>query len=83
MPARRRVLEQTRLQYNAMQTGIFELLQARRGLLDAELAEVEALREHWTAQAAFDAILAGGRVDGEGGSVAGRFTGSSDSAGGH
>ncbi len=84
VPARRRVLQQAVLQYSAMQTGIFELLRARRDLLEAELAEVEALREHWTAQAAFDAILAGRRVGAMAGAVSARFAGSGDgAAGGH
>jgi outer membrane protein TolC len=55
-------LEQTLLQYNAMQIGIFQLLQARREQLDAELAEVETRREYWTARAAFEVLLAGRRV---------------------
>ncbi|WP_437814549.1 TolC family protein [Sorangium sp. So ce1078] len=66
LPARKRVLEQTLLQYNAMQVGVFQLLSARREQLDAELAAVEALREHWTAKAAFDALLAGRRVEAAG-----------------
>jgi cobalt-zinc-cadmium efflux system outer membrane protein len=84
VPARKRVVEQTLLQYNAMQTGIFELLMARRQLLDAELAEIETLREHWTARAAFDALLAGRRVDFMAGPVSAGFAGSGDVAeGGH
>ncbi|WP_438007884.1 TolC family protein [Sorangium sp. So ce321] len=63
VPARRRVLEQTLLQYNAMQVGVFQLLEAHREQLDAELAAVEALREYWTAKAAFDALLSGRRVE--------------------
>jgi outer membrane protein TolC len=62
VPARKRVVDQTLLQYNAMQVGIFQLLEARRGQLDAELAAVEARREYWTAKAAFDALLAGRRA---------------------
>lgn len=62
IPARKRVVEQTLLQYNAMQVGIFQLLQARRDQLDAELAEVEARREYWTSKAAFEVLLAGRRV---------------------
>ncbi|HLM72085.1 MAG TPA: TolC family protein [Polyangiaceae bacterium] len=62
VPARKRVVDQTLLQYNAMQIGIFQLLEARRGQLDAELAAVEARREYWTAKAAFDALLAGRRA---------------------
>ena len=63
VPARKRVLEQALLQYNAMQVGIFQLLDAQRAQLDAELAAVEALREYWTAKAAFDALLAGRLVE--------------------
>jgi outer membrane protein TolC len=63
IPARKRVLEQALLQYNAMQIGIFQLLQARREQLETELEEVDTLREYWTAKAAFDALLAGRRVE--------------------
>jgi cobalt-zinc-cadmium efflux system outer membrane protein len=64
-PARRRVLEQTVLQYNAMNVGLFQVLQARREQLDAELARVETRREYWAAAAALDALLAGWRVETE------------------
>lgn len=63
VPAQRRVADETQLQYNAMQLGVFQLLQARRDQLDVELAEVETLREYWDAAAALDALLTGRRVD--------------------
>lgn len=59
LPAQRRLLEQTLLHYNAMQIGIYELLDARRQLLDVELAHVGTLEEYWNARAGLDAILAG------------------------
>lgn len=62
LPAQRRVVEETQLQYNAMQLGVFQLLQARREQLDVELAYVETLREYWSAAAALDTLLAGHRV---------------------
>ncbi len=62
LPAQARVLEQTMLQYNAMQIGVFEVLDARRAQLDAELEYVATLRDHWTAVAELRAILAGRRV---------------------
>jgi cobalt-zinc-cadmium efflux system outer membrane protein len=62
VPAERRVTEQTLLQYNAMQLGIFELLAARRAELDGRLLEVEARREYWSALAELDALAAGKRV---------------------
>ena len=64
VPARRRVLEQTLLQYNAMQVGVFELITALRLQLQAELDGVMALRDYWTARAALDALLQGQRVGG-------------------
>jgi outer membrane protein TolC len=59
LPAQRRVTEQTLLQYNAMQLGIFQLLEARRAELDVELDSVETLREYWTAVAELGALVAG------------------------
>ena len=65
VPAETRVVEQTLLQYNAMQLGVFELLGARRDELAARLAGVEALRDYWTAHAELEALLAGRRVASE------------------
>jgi outer membrane protein TolC len=66
VPAQKRVTEQTLLQYNAMQIGVFELLTARRDEVDVELAYVDTLRDYWSAVAELDALLAGVRVTGEG-----------------
>jgi outer membrane protein, heavy metal efflux system len=71
LPAQRRVTEQTLLQYNAMQLGIFQLLEARQAELDAELDYTDTLREYWTAVAELGALLAGqhllsGAADAEG-----------------
>lgn len=62
VPAQARVTAQTLLQYNAMQLGIFQLLQARREELDAQLALVATRREYWSAAAELEALLAGQRV---------------------
>lgn len=59
VPAQARFAEQLLLHYNAMQIGVFELLQARREQLDVQLAYVETLREYWTNLAALQALLAG------------------------
>ncbi|HEY8429240.1 MAG TPA: TolC family protein, partial [Sandaracinaceae bacterium] len=56
VPARQRVYEQTLLQYNAMQVGVFELVTALRMRLRAELEAAAALRDYWTARAALDAL---------------------------
>lgn len=59
LPAQRTVMEQTILQYNAMQLGIFQLLEARRELLEVELDYVDTLREFWTAIAGLEALTQG------------------------
>lgn len=61
IPAQREVLDQTILQYNAMQLGVFELLAAEQALLDVQLAELEARADYWVADAALQALLAGAR----------------------
>jgi outer membrane protein TolC len=66
VPAQQRVMRETLLQYNAMQIGVFQLLQAQREELDVELAHADALREYWSAVAALQALLAGGRVASDG-----------------
>lgn len=59
LPARQEVLEQTVLQYNAMQVGVFQLLQARRDQLDTARMYIETLREYWQTRAELEQILAG------------------------
>jgi len=59
VPAQHSVMEQTLLMYNAMQLGVFELLAARRGELEIELAYVDAKAAYWEATAQLDALLAG------------------------
>jgi outer membrane protein TolC len=74
LPAQRRVTEQTLLQYNAMQLGIFQLLEARQSELEVELEYVETLREYWSSVAQLGALLAGqhtlrGQAEDRGGSA--------------
>jgi outer membrane protein TolC len=83
VPAQDRVTEQTLLQYNAMQIGIYQILQARREALEVKLAEVETLREYWSAVAELEAILAGKRVEPGAGASVMSLGGASDSPGGH
>lgn len=59
VPAQRAVLEQTLLQYNAMQLGIFQVLEARRDVLDVQLEYVDTLRDYWTAVAEMQALRQG------------------------
>jgi outer membrane protein, heavy metal efflux system len=59
LPLRERVVQETLLQYNAMQIGVFQLLQARRDQLDAGRNYVATLHEYWRSRAALEQILAG------------------------
>ena len=63
LPLRERVVAETILQYNAMQIGVFELLQARRDQVEAASAYIDTLRQYWQARAAFNQ-LASGRLTG-------------------
>jgi cobalt-zinc-cadmium efflux system outer membrane protein len=59
-PLRRRVLERSVLQFNAMTIGIFELLRARRDVVEVDVRHAEALRDYWLARGDADRLLAGG-----------------------
>jgi outer membrane protein TolC len=61
LPGQSRVTEQTLLQYNAMQLGVFQLLAARREELDTQLSYVDTLREYWSAVVEIEALLQGRR----------------------
>lgn len=63
LPARQRVLDQTLLQYDAMQVSVFQLLDALRARQETEMAAIDTRHEYWSAAAALDALLAGHRVD--------------------
>jgi len=62
LPAQREVTDQTLLQYNAMQLGIFEVLAALREQLATETEHIETVQDYWTSVAALDALLAGKAV---------------------
>lgn len=59
LPLRERILAQTLLEYNAMQVGVFRLLEARREQLEAQRAYLATLREYWRARATLEQLLAG------------------------
>ena len=60
-----RALEQALLEYNAMSTGVFDLLDARRARAENERARLDALRALWQARIAADALRAGGSLSTE------------------
>ncbi len=62
MPLRKRVLDETVLQYNAMNANTFELLMARRDMVDVGRQYIEALRRYWSAMAETKALRRGGHA---------------------
>lgn len=59
LPLRQQVLDETLKQYNAMNATTFELLVARRELVDAGDQYIDALRRYWTAHATVTALRRG------------------------
>lgn len=59
LPLRAQVVEQTQLQYNAMNVGLFELLQAKRDELAAQQQYVSALHDYWVMRSQIEQLLAG------------------------
>lgn len=59
LPMRERIVDDTQLQFNAMNTSVFQLLIARRDQIEAGRAYIDALREYWLAQADLEQLLAG------------------------
>lgn len=83
LPAQTKVMEQSVLQYNAMQLGVFQLLQARQELLDVQLSYVDTLREYWSALAEVEALGQGRIVHGPASESAPMMGASNVQAGGH
>lgn len=62
LPKQRQRLDEALLQYNAMQIGVFELLDIKKELIRIEMEHVKITQEYWTAIAALDALRAGQAV---------------------
>ena len=59
LPLRQKIVEQTLLQYNAMQIGPFQLLTAKQQQIEAGASYIRTLRAYWLARAQLDQILQG------------------------
>ncbi|MEO8605336.1 MAG: TolC family protein [bacterium] len=59
LPLRSRIVDQTQLQYNAMQVGVFQLLQARQAQIDAARAYLEVVKDYWLARADLEGAVGG------------------------
>lgn len=60
LPLRQRILDETVLQYNAMNASPFELLVARQQQIQASRQYIESLRDAWIAWVAIQQVRAGG-----------------------
>jgi outer membrane protein, heavy metal efflux system len=59
LPTRARVLEQTQLEYNGMQLGLYELLAAKKEQVEATRAYIDTVRDYWIARAELERALGG------------------------
>ena len=61
LPLRERVLEHSQRQYNAMQSGLYVLLDARQQQAEAYRGYIDALLRYWSARAELERVV-GGRI---------------------
>jgi len=59
LPLRERITNETQLQYNAMQVGLFELLRARERQIETGSAYIQALYDYWSVRTAIELLLRG------------------------
>lgn len=59
LPLHERIVNESQLQYNAMQLGPIELLRARERQIETAAAYIEALRDYWLARGDVGQILSG------------------------
>lgn len=59
LPLLSRLVNETQLQYNAMQLGVLEILRARERQIQAAMAAIETLRDYWIARTDVELLLSG------------------------
>lgn len=59
LPLRQRIVTESQLQYNAMQIGVFQLLQAKQDEINSGRGYVEALRDYWVSRADLEKAVGG------------------------
>ncbi|MFO0982470.1 MAG: TolC family protein [Planctomycetota bacterium] len=59
LPLRHRIVEETQLEYNAMQVGVFALLEAKRAEVDSGREYIETLRDFWVSRSELERELGG------------------------
>lgn len=74
LPLTRTILDQTLRQYNAMQFGVLQLIQAKQQQISLGQQYIETLQAYWLARAVVDSLLAG-KLPSESGSAGNTTTG--------
>lgn len=59
LPLRRRILDETQLQFNAMQVGVFHLLAIKRDEIETGKDYIENLLDFWLARTEVESVLSG------------------------
>ena len=59
LPRRKRIVDLTQVEHNAMLAGTFQLLQARQNEAEARRESIDAQREYWIARVNLDRALSG------------------------
>lgn len=59
LPLAQRIFEQTQLQYNAMQVGVFDLIRAKQNQIEVARHYIDDMRDYWLARAEVSAIQQG------------------------
>ncbi|HMC20721.1 MAG TPA: TolC family protein [Thermoanaerobaculia bacterium] len=59
LPRRKRIVDLTQLEQNAMVAGVFQLLQAKQNEINARREYIDAQRDYWTARTNLDRALSG------------------------
>ncbi len=59
LPLKSKIVQESQLQYNAMQIGATSLLQAKKESLEAEISYIQTLENYWIAQTDLEQILSG------------------------
>jgi outer membrane protein, heavy metal efflux system len=59
LPLHERIVNESQLQYNAMQLGPIQLLRAKEQQIETAVAYIDALRDYWLARGDAGQILSG------------------------
>jgi cobalt-zinc-cadmium efflux system outer membrane protein len=82
LPLAEQITAETQLQYNAMQLGVFQLLQAKQREIDTRRMYILAQRDYWIARTELEQILAGRMLRGTAVDVSAGGGGGMDMGGG-